>query len=241
MKSTVLRLLGRPHNERLENVLQSVAGNGKGKAALLEALLRARARGLGAAAGEVDEDEFVIAGVLDRDGDLEGIEVIVVEDQLAKDPAPIAKGQTNPDGEFCVRFKAKSAPIVRVFARHGRDRWVTPPRRVEKETWVEWSRGGGQPVPRPGTFELREALLNEVVGAAGLKLEELDETPRGCRSPSSPRPSGCRGATWRFTRSVPASSRGTRSRGPRSSPCSAAPSTMAVGPRRPPPRLSMDR
>ena len=94
-----------------------------------------------------------------------------------KDPAPIAKGQTNPDGEFCVRFKAKSAPIVRVFARHGRDRWVTPPRRVEKETWVEWSRGGGQPVPRPGTFELREALLNEVVGAAGLKLEELDETP----------------------------------------------------------------
>lgn len=174
MKSTVLRLLGRRHDERIENVLQSVAGSGKGDEALLGALLRAR--GLGDAAAAIADDEFVVAGVLDRDGALEGIEVVVVEDRLGHELAPIAKTKTNADGEFCVRFKAKVAPIIRVFARHNGDRWVTPPRRADKETWVEWGRGGGRAVPRPGTFELREALLQKVMAGAGLELADLDET-----------------------------------------------------------------
>lgn len=173
MKSLVMRLLGRDRDDHLDNVLRLIAGSANTDEALLPAVLRAR--GLGEL---VDgRGDFVVAGILDREGDVAGIEVYVAEVRLDRDPAPLAKTTTNPHGEFCLRLDSKEATVVRVFARHERERWVTPPRRLEKEMWVEWSRAGGQPAARPGAFELREALLQRVVTDAGLRLEDLDETP----------------------------------------------------------------
>ena len=170
MKATLLRLLGRPQDEHFENVLDSVAG-GRTRGGLPVELLRAR--GLGAVV-EGDGD-FVVAGVVDRDGSVAGLEVIVTREQLGKKPSQLAETKTNDDGEFSVRFKADDDDIVRVFVNHGRDRLLTPPRRIEHEMWVEWGRPG-KPVRRPGTFELRDALLRKVVGDAGLRLEDLEES-----------------------------------------------------------------
>jgi len=186
MTTVFLRLLGIQRAEGdapFARVVRDVAGvdlaSADAQRAFLQQVMRARGH-----AGITGEDEkkgddnrrFVVAGAVDRDGRLEGIEVTVVTDDLKQGHQPLAKARTNAEGEFSLSFEADTPPIIRIILGDERKRlYVSPPRRAERENWLEWS-PGGRPVPRPAAFELREAVLHSALEKAGLKLEELEES-----------------------------------------------------------------
>jgi hypothetical protein len=181
MSSVGMRLLGDRRSERhapIASMLREVSGvepaSADAERAFLHALLRAR--GHAVVAEPLREREHLVAGVVDREGRLEGLDVLIVAVGLAGDPRPLAKTQTNVQGEFSVKFQADDPVIIRVILNDDRRRlYVSPPRRAEPENWLEWS-ASGRPAARPGAFELREAMLDETLRAHRLRLEDLEES-----------------------------------------------------------------
>ena len=181
---TVLRVLGVSRAERdvpLEQKVQEIAGepltDGVPPRSFMLALLRAR--GHDAVADHVergDDPRFLVSGVIDRAGALEGINVTVVAEALGKRPRVVGRSATNADGEFTIRYDATNDTVVRVIFEEGNNRLhVSSPQRAAAYSWVEWS-DRGTPVPRPGAFELREALLASALRATGRTIEQLDES-----------------------------------------------------------------
>ena len=180
ISGTALQLLGNLRTERdfsLAQFTQNLAGmemeSAEEQRRLLVNVLRAR--GYHQVPQVKNQRQYIVAGVIDREGPLASISISVVSDQLDQSHRVLGRSQTNSEGEFSLLFEAATAPIIKIVVSDAQKRlYVSPPRRARRENWFEWS-SLGTAIPHPGMFELREPLLASALESAGLKLEDLDE------------------------------------------------------------------
>jgi hypothetical protein len=182
MDAVLLRLLGIRKSDA-DMPIQLVARNLAGltpatpadEQALFTALLRARGHEA-TLEPPADDNSYLVAGAVDVRGRLADIRVTVWSDSLGGERHVLAEASTNVEGEFSATFTSESAPIIRVaFSRERTRLYLSPPRRAEATSWIEWSELS-EPVPRPGTYELRESLINAALEPLGRDLADLDES-----------------------------------------------------------------